>query len=236
MGTPVYKRILVKLSGEAMQGQGRDILDIEMLDKVASVLMACVNEGVEVAVVCGAGNIWRGLKQGRGMDRCRADRMGMLATVINAIAIKDAVINVGGDAVIFTPDDMAGISEKFSESRADEALKCGKIVIFGCGTGHPFFSTDTGAVLRAAQIGADIVLMAKNIDGIYDKDPRKFDDAKKYDEISYKEILDKKLAAYDLTATVFCSENGIKTYAFELKTPENILRVVNGEKIGTVTY
>lgn len=236
MEKPVYKKILVKLSGEAMQAQDGSILDFEILKKVAEVLKSCVDEGVQVAVVVGAGNIWRGLKQGRDMDRCRADRMGMLATVINAIAIKDAVIQAGGRAVVMTPDEMTGFSEKYSEDKAAEELRSGRIVVFGCGTGHPFFSTDTGAVLRAAEIGADIVLMAKNIDGIYDKDPRKFNDAKKYESVSYNEILDRKLAAYDLTATAFCAANGIKTYAFELKDPLNILRIVNGEKLGTLTY
>ncbi len=235
MDTPIYKRVLVKLSGEAMQGKD-GIVDFDMLEKVAETLKAATDKGVQIAVVVGAGNIWRGAKQGKNMNRCLADHMGMLATVINALAIKDAVINAGGLATVMTPVDMPQFAEFYSDEHAIERLKEGYVVIFGCGTGNPYFSTDTGAVLRAAEIQADIVLMAKNIDGIYDKDPRKFDDAVKYDRLSYSEILDKKLAAYDLTATAFCAANSIRTYAFELKDPENILRVLCGERIGTETY
>ncbi len=235
MDKPIYKRVLVKLSGEAMQAKD-GIIDFDMLEKVADVLKRCTDEGVQVAVVVGAGNIWRGARQGKNMNSCLADHMGMLATVINSLAIKNAVINAGGKATVMTPVDMSEFTEKYSYEKAIERLENGYITVFGCGTGNPFFSTDTGAVLRAAEIGADIVLMAKNIDGIYDKDPAKHSDAKKYDRLSYDEILDKKLAAYDLTATAFCAANSIKTYAFELKDPQNILRVIHGEKIGTETY
>lgn len=235
MSNPIYKRVLVKLSGEAMQGKD-GIIDFDMLEGVAKVLKQCVDEGVQVAVVVGAGNIWRGARQGKNMNRCLADHMGMLATVINSLAIKNAVINAGCKATVMTPVDMTEFAERYSDERAIERLEDGYVTIFGCGTGNPFFSTDTGAVLRAAEIKADIVLMAKNIDGIYDKDPAKYTDAKKYDKISYAEILDKKLAAYDLTATAFCAANSIRTYAFALKDPNNILRVIHGECIGTETY
>lgn len=235
MSNPIYKRVLVKLSGEAMQGKD-GIIDFDMLEGVAKVLKQCVDEGVQVAVVVGAGNIWRGARQGKNMNRCLADHMGMLATVINSLAIKNAVINAGCKATVMTPVDMTEFAERYSDERAIERLEDGYVTIFGCGTGNPFFSTDTGAVLRAAEIKADIVLMAKNIDGIYDKDPAKYPDAKKYDKISYAEILDKKLAAYDLTATAFCAANSIRTYAFALKDPNNILRVIHGECIGTETY
>lgn len=235
MSNPIYKRVLVKLSGEAMQGKD-GIIDFDMLEGVAKVLKQCVDEGVQVAVVVGAGNIWRGARQGKNMNRCLADHMGMLATVINSLAIKNAVINAGCKATVMTPVDMTEFAERYSDERAIERLEDGYVTIFGCGTGNPFFSTDTGAVLRAAEIKADIVLMAKNIDGIYDKDPAKHPDAKKYDKISYAEILDKKLAAYDLTATAFCAANSIRTYAFALKDPNNILRVIHGECIGTETY
>ena len=235
MSNPIYKRVLVKLSGEAMQGKD-GIIDFDMLEGVAKVLKQCVDEGVQVAVVVGAGNIWRGARQGKNMNRCLADHMGMLATVINSLAIKNAVINAGCKATVMTPVDMTEFAERYSDERAIERLEDGYVTIFGCGTGNPFFSTDTGAVLRAAEINADIVLMAKNIDGIYDKDPAKHPDAKKYDKISYAEILDKKLAAYDLTATAFCAANSIRTYAFALKDPNNILRVIHGECIGTETY
>ena len=235
MSNPIYKRVLVKLSGEAMQGKD-GIIDFDMLEGVAKVLKQCVDEGVQVAVVVGAGNIWRGARQGKNMNRCLADHMGMLATVINSLAIKNAVINAGCKATVMTPVDMTEFAERYSDERAIERLEDGYVTIFGCGTGNPFFSTDTGAVLRAAEIKADIVLMAKNIDGIYDKDPAKYPDAKKYDKISYAEILDKKLAAYDLTATAFCAANSIRTYACALKDPNNILRVIHGECIGTETY
>lgn len=235
MSNPIYKRVLVKLSGEAMQGKD-GIIDFDMLEGVAKVLKQCVDEGVQVAVVVGAGNIWRGARQGKNMNRCLADHMGMLATVINSLAIKNAVINAGCKATVMTPVDMTEFAERYSDEHAIERLEDGYVTIFGCGTGNPFFSTDTGAVLRAAEIKADIVLMAKNIDGIYDKDPAKYPDAKKYDKISYAEILDKKLAAYDLTATAFCAANSIRTYAFALKDPNNILRVIHGECIGTETY
>ena len=235
MSNPIYKRVLVKLSGEAMQGKD-GIIDFDMLEGVAKVLKQCVDEGVQVAVVVGAGNIWRGARQGKNMNRCLADHMGMLATVINSLAIKNAVINAGCKATVMTPVDMTEFAERYSDERAIERLEDGYVTIFCCGTGNPFFSTDTGAVLRAAEIKADIVLMAKNIDGIYDKDPAKHPDAKKYDKISYAEILDKKLAAYDLTATAFCAANSIRTYAFALKDPNNILRVIHGECIGTETY
>lgn len=235
MSNPIYKRVLVKLSGEAMQGKD-GIIDFDMLEGVAKVLKQCVDEGVQVAVVVGAGNIWRGARQGKNMNRCLADHMGMLATVINSLAIKNAVINAGCKSTVMTPVDMTEFAERYSDERAIERLEDGYVTIFGCGTGNPFFSTDTGAVLRAAEIKADIVLMAKNIDGIYDKDPAKYPDAKKYDKISYAEILDKKLAAYDLTATAFCAANSIRTYAFALKDPNNILRVIHGECIGTETY
>ncbi len=236
MNEPKYKKALVKLSGEAMQAKDGSILDFDFLGKVADVLIRCVNEGTEIAVVAGAGNIWRGQRQGKGMNRCRADNMGMLATVINSIALKDVIIQHGGKAAVMTPVEMPEFADKYVVEKACEYMKAGIIVIIGCGTGNPYFSTDTGAVLRAAELGTDIVLMAKNIDGIYDKDPLKYSDAHKYESVSYNEILDKKLAAYDLTATAFCAANSIKTCAFGLKTPENIYRAVKGENIGTITY
>jgi uridylate kinase len=236
MNEPKYKKVLVKLSGEAMQAKDGSILDFDFLGKIADTLVKCVNNGIQIAVVVGAGNIWRGQKQGKGMNRCRADHMGMLATVINSIALKDMIIQHKGSAAVMTPVEMPEFAEKYVTEKAVEYMEAGKIVILGCGTGNPYFSTDTGAVLRAAELGVDIVLMAKNIDGIYDKDPAKYHDAKKYDRVSYNEILDKKLAAYDLTATAFCCANGIMTCAFGLKEPENIYRAACGENIGTITY
>lgn len=233
---PKYKRVLVKISGEAMQGKDRSIIDFELLSHIAEALVKSAAVGCEVAVVVGAGNIWRGVKQGAGMDRCRADHMGMIATVINAIAIKDMVIRKGGDAVVMTPVSMTEFAEQYVVEKALRHMAAGRVVILGCGTGNPYFSTDTGAVLRAAELGAEIVLMAKNIDGIYDKDPAKFSDAHKFDRVSYDEILCRKLTAYDLTATAFCLTNKQKTYAFGLRDPMNIYRAVMGEDIGTETY
>ncbi|HOA84860.1 MAG: uridine monophosphate kinase [Clostridiales bacterium] len=235
MEKPKYKRVLVKLSGEAMQGKDGQILDFGLLERIADALILCTKERIEVAVMTGAGNIWRGAKQGVGMDRCRADQMGMLATVINSIALKDVIERRGGRAIVMTAADMPDFAERYQPEAADAYLREGRIVILGCGTGNSYFSTDTGAVLRAAQLGADIVLMAKNVDGIYDRDPRVYPDAKKYDTVTYDEILSKKLAAYDLTATAFCAANGIKTYAFALRDPMDIYRAACGENIGTLT-
>lgn len=236
MDKPKYKRVLVKISGEAMQAKDRSILDFDLLEQISDSLINCIRAGCEVAVVVGAGNIWRGLKQGKGMNRCRADHMGMLATVINAIAIKDMIIRRGGGAAVMTPVSMPEFAEHYVTENALRHMAAGNVVILGCGTGNPFFSTDTGAVLRAAELEVDIVLMAKNIDGIYDSDPANNPDAKKLNRVSCSEILNKKIAAYDLTATAFCAANNLKTYAFALSDPQNIYRAVMGESIGTETY
>ncbi|MGI6166562.1 MAG: uridine monophosphate kinase [Eubacteriales bacterium] len=235
MEKPKYRRVLVKLSGEAMKGKDCSILDFGLLERIADALILCNKAKIEVAVMTGAGNIWRGAKQVVGMDRCRADQMGMLATVINSIALKDVIERRGGRATVMTAADMPDFAERYRPEAAGAHLREGRIVILGCGTGNSYFSTDTGAVLRAAQLGADIVLMAKNVDGIYDRDPRVYPDAKKYDTVTYDEILSKKLAAYDLTATAFCAANGIKTYAFALRDPMDIYRAATGENIGTLT-
>lgn len=170
------------------------------------------------------------------MNRCRADHMGMLATMINCLALQQELENQQVDAVTMTPVEMESFADKYSARQAVSALNAGKIVLLGCGSGSPFFSTDTAAVLRAAEINADVVLMAKNIDGIYSADPKKDANAVKFDEITYKEILENEIRAYDLTATAFCMDNNIKTYAFELKDPMNIYRVIMGEKVGTETH
>ena len=227
-----YKRILLKLSGEALAAGGDGILNFDFIAEVSSVLKKCVSEGIEIGIIVGAGNIWRG-RQGGKMDRVRADSMGMLATTINALALQDTFIQNGLDAVVMTAVDMNAFAEPYTARGAVSALKAGKIVIFGGGLGSPYFSTDTAAVLRAAEIEADAVLMAKNIDGVYSADPMKDPTAKKYDEITYKEVLKNELKALDLTATTFCMENDIKVYAFEFKDPMNIYRVAIGEKIGT---
>ena len=226
-----YKRVLLKLSGEALSGAD-GILNFDFIADIARVVKRCVDEGSEIAVMCGAGNIWRG-RQGGTMDRVRADSMGMLATVINSLAIQDTFLSEGIDAVVLTAVDMQAFADPYSPRKADEALSSGKVVILGCGSGLPYFSTDTAAVLRAAEIRADIVLMAKNVDGVYSADPGKNPGAVRLDSISYAEVIEKDLHALDMTATVFCMENHLRSYVFGLKDPENIYRVIRGEKIGT---
>ena len=227
-----YNRVLLKLSGEALCANADGILNFEFISEIAQVIKKCLAEGVEIAVIVGAGNIWRG-RQGGKMDRVRADSMGMLATTINSLALQDTFIQEGIDAVVMSAVEMSAYADKYTTRDAVKALKSGKVVIFAGGLGAPYFSTDTAAVLRAAEIEADAVLMAKNIDGVYNADPKKDPTAKRYDEITYAEVLEKGLKALDLTATTFCMDNDIKAYAFELKDPMNIYRVIMGEKIGT---
>lgn len=230
--TPKYKRIVLKLSGEALADGADGILNFDFISSVAEVLKKCVDMGVEIGIIVGAGNIWRG-RQGGGMDRVRADSMGMLATVINATALQDTFIQCGLKARLMTAVNMEPFGERFVASKAVEAMKNGEIVIFGGGLGSPYFSTDTAAALRAVEVEADALLMAKNIDGIYSADPKIDPAAVRYDEISYKEVIAKELKALDLTATTFCMENNVKVYAFGLKEPINIYKAVMGEKIGT---
>jgi uridylate kinase len=231
MATPKYKRILLKLSGEALSNKD-GILDFEFISSVADVLKKCVDEGIEVGIIVGAGNIWRG-RQGGEMNRARADHMGMLATTINSLALQDTFIQHGIDTVVMTAVEMKAFAEPYTTRGAVEALSSGKVVVFGCGLGAPYFSTDTAAALRAAEIEADAILMAKNIDGVYTADPKRDKTATKYDEITYTEMISKELGALDLTAAAFCMANDITAYAFELKDPMNIYRVAMGEKIGT---
>ncbi len=229
---PKYKRILLKLSGEALSEGAEGILNFDFVSRVGEVLRKCLDLGVEIGIIVGAGNIWRG-RQGGKMNRVRADQMGMLATVINSLALSDTFEGMGIPTTVMTAIDLKGVSETFCARNAIEQMKAGRVVIFGGGTGAPFFSTDTAAALRAAEIEADVVLMAKNIDGIYSADPKVCLDAVKYDSLTYKEIINKELKALDLSAATFCMEKNINSYAFGLKDPENIYRVVLGEKIGT---
>ena len=227
-----YKRILLKLSGEAISGGEKGILDFEFIDKIADVLKKCRKEGVEIAVVVGAGNIWRGAG-GVGMDRPRADTMGMLGTMINSLGLEDAFNRAGLETVAMAAVSMDEVAEVYTSKKAKKYLSVGKVVIVGGGTGNPYFTTDTAAALRAAELDVDVALMAKNIDGVYNADPRKDKTAKRYDELTYGEIIEKNLRAIDLTAASFCMDNDIKTYVFELKDPENIYRVVKGQNVGT---
>lgn len=232
---PKYRRVLLKMSGEALASGTDGILNFDLIGQIADQIRRCVEAGVQVAVVVGAGNIWRG-RQGTDMDRVRADHMGMLATVINSIALQDAFIRAGLNATVMTSVEMKAFADVYTARDAIAALESGKVVIFGGGLGVPFFSTDTPAVVRAAEIGADCVLMAKNIDAIYSADPKKEPNATRYTELTYRQILDQNLKAFDLSAMIFCQENGISGYAFGLADPENIYRVVMGEPVGTLIH
>lgn len=230
-----YKRILLKVSGEALGGEAGRGLDFDVIDRVCDAIACCVREGAQVGIVVGGGNFWRGLKDGRGMsNRTRADHMGMLATVINSLALADVLERKGVDVRVQTAIEMHSIAEPYIRSRAVRHLEKGRVVIFGAGTGNPFFSTDTTAVLRAAEIGADIILLAKNVDGVYSADPLKDPGAVKYDSITYDDVLANHLGVMDSTATSLCMDNNIPIILFALKDPENILRVIHGEKIGTI--
>lgn len=232
---PKYRRVLLKLSGEALAAGADGILNFDFTAQVAAQIKRCVDAGVQVAVVVGAGNIWRG-RQGTDMDRVRADHMGMLATVINSIALQDAFVHAGMEAVVMTSIDIHAFADVYTARDAIAALEAGKVVIFGGGLGVPYFSTDTTAVLRAAEIHADCVLMAKNIDAIYSADPRKDPTATRYSELTYRQIIDQNLKALDLSAMIFCMENNVNGYAFGLADPENIYRVVMGEPVGTLIH
>ena len=232
---PKYKRILLKISGEALSGDKGHGFEADSLVKVARQIKAVSDLGVEVGIVVGGGNIWRG-RQSMNIDRTAADYMGMLATVINALAVSESLISEGADAVVLTSLAITGIGEPFNFKNADKYLKEGKIVVFGGGTGNPYFSTDTGASLRAVEIGADALLLAKNIDGIYDSDPKINPNAKKFDEITYDEYVSSGLKAMDTSAVVMCKENGMKVHAFGLKEENSIMKAVTGDREGTVIY
>ena len=229
------KRVLLKISGEALAGEATRGLDFDVIEQVCDVIARCNQAGVEVGIVVGGGNFWRGLKDGKGMrERTRADHMGMLATTINCLALADTLERKGVDVRVQTAIEMSAIAEPYIRSRAIRHLEKGRVVIFGCGTGNPFFSTDTAAVLRAAEVDADVILLAKNIDGVYSADPNVDPTAVKYDSISYDEVLAQHLQVMDYTATSLSMDNQIPVILFALKDPENILRVVYGEKIGTI--
>ncbi len=232
---PKYKRVLIKVSGEALAGEKGFGLDEDTLNSVAKVIKKCVDAGVQVAIVVGGGNFWRG-RSGKNMDRTRADHMGMLATVINALAMQSSLENNGVVTRVQTAIEMRQIAEPYIRGKAESHLSKNKVVIFGCGIGNPFFSTDTTAALRAAEIGADIILLAKNVDGVYDCDPNKNPNAKKYDKITYAEVLAGRLGVMDSTATSLCMDNNIPIQVFGLDDPENIYKAVMGEKIGTLVY
>ena len=230
MDSPVYKRVLLKISGEALAGEKHSGLDFGVIGSVCEAVKKCVDMGVEVGVVIGGGNFWRGVKDGEGkIERTRADHMGMLATVMNCLAVADVMEQHGVDVRVQTAIEMRSIAEPYIRLRAMRHLAKGRVVLFACGTGSPYFSTDTAAVLRAAEIEA-----AKNIDGVYSADPKLDSRAVKYDAISYDEVLAQHLAVMDSTATSLSMDNDIPVIVFALKDPENIVRAVMGEKVGTV--
>ncbi len=230
-----YKRVLLKISGEALAGDQKRGLNFDVVNAVADSVKECVSMGVQIGIVVGGGNFWRGLKDGGDrMERTRADHMGMLATTINALALADVLENHDVEVRVQTAIDMTKIAEPYIRLKAIRHLEKGRVVIFACGTGNPFFSTDTAAALRAAEINADAILLAKNIDGVYDSDPRLNPEAKRFDRISYKEVLNRGLAVMDSTATALCMDNNIPVLVFAVENPENIKRVLMGEHIGTV--
>ena len=228
-----YKRVLLKLSGEALAGEKKVGLDFDVIKPIAQSIARCAQEGCEIGIVIGGGNFWRGRSSG-SMDHTRADHIGMLATVMNCLAVADALEKEGVDVRVQTAIAMQAIAEPYIRNRAVRHLEKGRVVIFGCGTGNPFFSTDTASALRAAEIDAQIFLKATMVDGVYDKDPNKYDDAVRYDTLTFSEVLAKQLAVMDMTAASMCRDNKTPVMVFSMKDPENILRAVKGEAIGTI--
>ena len=231
---PIYKLVLIKISGEALAGRNKTGFDFDFVTKVCETVKRCTEMGVEVGIVIGAGNFWRGVKDGAGkVERVSADKMGMLGTAMNCLAVADAFRRIGAAVEIQTAIDIQGVGERYNTAVAVRKLEEGSIVLFGCGTGCPFFSTDTAAVLRAAEIGADAILLAKNIDGVYSADPRLDHTAVKFDSISYDEVLARRLAVMDSTATSLAMDNSIPVIVFALADPDNIVKVLCGENVGT---
>ncbi|MFO7153374.1 MAG: UMP kinase [Caldicoprobacter oshimai] len=233
MEKPIFKRIVLKISGEALAGKKGFGIDREVLNLIADQVIEVQKMGVEVAIVVGGGNIWRG-RDGVGMDRTTADHMGMLATVINALALQDVLESKNVQTRVQTAIEMRQIAEPYIRRRAIRHLEKGRIVIFACGTGNPYFSTDTTAALRAAEIEAEVILLAKNVDGVYDDDPKKNPNAKKIDEICYIDVLNQGLGVMDTTAISLCMDNKIPIIVFGLENQENIKAAVLGKKVGTI--
>lgn len=235
MQEPKYKRVLIKISGEALAGDKKFGLNFDVIGPVCDIIKKCNQTGTEIGIVVGGGNFWRGVKDGGDkMERSRADHMGMLATTINSLALADALEQRGVDVRVQTAIEMNKIAEPYIRNRAIRHLEKSRVVIFGCGTGNPYFSTDTAAVLRAAEINADVILLAKNVDGVYDSDPAVNPAAKKYEKLTYMDVLNQGLGVMDTTATSLSMDNNIPILVFALKDPENIHRAIMGEKIGTI--
>lgn len=228
-----YKRVLIKLSGEALAAAGGFGFDFDLAARVCDKIKQCAQLGVQIAIVVGAGNLWRG-RQGGDMDRSAADQMGMLATMINCLALKETFRSIGCRAEVLSASFMPQYAEPYTKSKACEYLDDGRIVIFGCGTGNPYFTTDTAAALKAAEIEADIALFAKNIDGVYDSDPKQNAGAKRFSHLSYTDLLSKHLKVIDATAAALCEDNDMPVLIFELGDGSNIVKAVTGKDIGTV--
>lgn len=228
-----YKRVLLKLSGEALAGEQKTGVNVELVGKICDKIKEVTEMGVEIGIVVGGGNFWRG-RNGHQMERATADYMGMLATAMNGLALQDALEARGVNSRVQTAIEMREIAEPFIIRKAEKHLNKGRVVIFSCGTGHPYFTTDTAAVLRATEINADIILLGKAIDAVYSADPKLDKNAQKYDKISYLEVLEKDLKVMDSTATALCRDNNIPLLVFGIADPENIVRAVKGEEIGTL--
>ena len=233
MGETKYKRVLLKISGEALAGDAKVGINDEVLKEISSSIKAVADLGVEVAIVVGGGNFWRG-RSSEKMDRVTADHMGMLATLMNSLALSDALEQQGAVTRVLSAVEVRQMAEPYIRKRAVRHLEKGRIVIFACGTGNPYFSTDTGAALRATEIGADIFLKATMVDGVYDKDPVVYPDAKKYDRISFHEVLNNDLKVMDSTAAAICKDNNLPIMVFSLEDPQDIVAAVCGENVGTI--
>lgn len=233
MQSPKYKRVLLKLSGEALAGEKKNGLNYDVITPICESVKRCADAGVEVGIVVGGGNFWRGRSSG-AMDRTRADHIGMLATAMNALALADALEHLGCEVRVQTAITMTKFAEPYIRSRAIRHFEKGRVVIFGCGTGNPFFSTDTAAALRAAEIEANILMKATMVDGVYDKDPHKFDDAKKYETLTFTDVVNKQLAVMDSTAAALCRDNNMTMLVFDLSDPNNIYDACMGKSLGTL--
>lgn len=230
---PIYKRILLKLSGEALAGDKKTGLDYDTITEIGKSIKKCYDAGVQIGIVVGGGNFWRGRSSG-AMDRTRADHIGMLATAMNALAVADVLESLGMEVRVQTAISMQAVAEPYIRNRAVRHLEKGRVVIFGCGTGNPFFSTDTASSLRAAEIDADVMLKATMVDGVYDKDPHKYPDAVKFDTLSLDDVIVKHLAVMDSTSAAMCKDNNIPIIVFDLGRPDNIYDAVMGKNVGTL--
>mgnify|MGYP000003518237 CR=1 FL=1 len=231
----MYKRVLIKLSGEALAGSQKTGLDHDTVHAICASIKKIYDLGTEVAIVVGGGNFWRGRSSGE-MDRTRADHIGMLATAMNALALADALEQEGCDVRVQTAISMQQVAEPYIRNRAVRHLQKNRVVIFGCGPGNPFFSTDTATALRAVEVSADVMFKATMVDGVYDKDPHKYPDAKKYDTLTFTKVLEDQLAVMDGTAATLCRDNKLPILVFDLADPDNIARAVQGENVGTLVY